>query len=452
MRALRSDDFVIVGFTAPARSRTGFGALHLGAFAGSELVWCGRVGSGFGDRDLAGLRRELDALVRPSPPCDVPAGERRGARFVEPRLVCEVRYAEITGDGLLRQPVFVRLRPDKAPEECLHPARSADPDPPAGREAGPGAPGVAFTNLDKVFWPGEGITKGDLIEYHRAIGPWLLPYLRDRPLVLTRYPDGIAGKSFFQKDAPAWAPEWVRTERMWSEHGGREISYFVCDELEQLLWVVNLGTIPLHVWSSRVATLARPDWCILDLDPKGAPFAHVVEIARALHGLCEEIGLPSFVKTSGSTGLHVLVPLGRQLTYEQSRALAEVLASHVVQQLPEVATLARAIPARRGRVYVDTGQNGHGRLLVAPFCVRPLPGAPVSMPLDWSEVDARLDPARFHLRSAVARMQRLGEDPLRPVLDASPDLLAALERLGGRAAAPGRAARPRSSRRPRRAR
>jgi bifunctional non-homologous end joining protein LigD len=270
--------------------------------------------------------------------------------------------------------------------------------------------------------------------------------------VLTRYPDGIAGKSFFQKDAPAWAPEWVRTERMWSEHGGREISYFVCDDLDQLLWVVNLGTIPLHVWSSRVATLARPDWCILDLDPKDAPFAHVVEIARALHALCEEIGLPSFVKTSGSTGLHVLVPLGRQLTYEQSRALAEVLASHVVQQLPEVATLARAIPARRGRVYVDTGQNGHGRLLVAPFCVRPLPGAPVSMPLDWSEVDARLDPARFHLRSAVARMQRLGEDPLRPVLDASPDLLAALERLGGRAAAPGRAARPRSSRRPRRAR
>jgi bifunctional non-homologous end joining protein LigD len=221
---------------------------------------------------------------------------------------------------------------------------------------------------------------------------------------------------------------------MWSEHGGREISYFVCDDLDQLLWVANLGTVPLHVWSSRLATLQHPDWCILDLDPKGAPFAHVVEVARALHDLCGEIGLPTFVKTSGSTGLHVLAPLGRQLTYEQSRALAGVLASTVVARLPERATLARAIPARRGRVYVDTGQNGHGRLLAAPFCVRPLPGAPVSMPLRWSEVGARLDLARFTLRNAVARMRRLREDPLLPVLDTSPDWLAALERLGERVA------------------
>jgi len=192
-----------------------------------------------------------------------------------------------------------------------------------------------------------------------------------------------------------------------------------------------------------VATLAQPDWCILDLDPKGAPFAHVVEVARALHALCEEIGLPSFVKTSGSTGLHVLVPLGRRLTYEQSRSLASVLGHAVVQRLPERATLARAIPARRGRVYVDTGQNGHGKLLVAPFCVRPLPGAPVSMPLRWSEVDARLDLAAFSLRNALARMRRLGEDPLRPVLDASPDLLVALERLGERVAPPERKPRAR---------
>ncbi len=442
VRSLRSDDFVIVGFTAPARSRAGFGALHLGAFVGKALVWCGRVGSGFTDRDLADLRRRLDALLRPTPACDIPGRERRGASFVEPRLVCEVRYAEITDDGLLRQPVFVRLRDDKAPEECVHPTRSADPEPPA-KETPAGEREVAFTNLDKVFWPDEGITKGDLIDYYRRIGPWILPYLRDRPLVLTRYPDGIAGKSFFQKDAPAWAPEWVRTERMWSEHGGREISYFVCDDLDQLLWVVNLGTIPLHVWSSRVATLAQPDWCILDLDPKGAPLAHVVEVARALHALCDEVGLPAFVKTSGSTGLHVLVPLGRRLTYEQSRSLAAVLASLVVQRLPERATGARAISARRGRVYVDTGQNGHGKLLAAPFCVRPLPGAPVSMPLRWSEVDARLDLARFTLRNAVARMRRLGEDPLRPVLDTTPDLLAALERLGALAAGSERASKAR---------
>ncbi len=449
VRRLRSDDFAIVGFTAPARSRTGFGALHLAAHAGSELVYCGRVGSGFAEQDLTELRRRLDALERPTPACDVPASQRRGSRWVEPSLVCEVRYAEITGDGLLRQPVFVRLREDKTPEECAHPARApeaAAPPPAPESAAPPGVRALAFTNLDKPFWPEEGITKGDLLDYYRAIGRWILPYLRDRPLVLTRYPDGILGKSFFQKDAPAWAPGWVRTERMWSEHGGREISYFVCDDLEQLLWVVNLGTIPLHVWSSRVATLQRPDWCILDLDPKGAPFAHVVEIARALRAVCDESGLPSFVKTSGSTGLHVLVPLGRQLTYEQSRALADVLGSAVVQRLPERATLARAIPARRGRVYVDTGQNGHGKLLVAPFCVRPLPGAPVSMPLRWSEVGPRLDLARFTLRNAAARMRRLPEDPLLPVLAASPDLLAALAKLGRLVAPREREPKPRRSR------
>jgi bifunctional non-homologous end joining protein LigD len=449
VRRLRSDDFVVVGFTAPARSRAGFGALHLGAYAGGRLVWCGRVGSGFTERDLRELRARLDALARPTPACDIPTREARGGRFVEPRLVCEVRYTEWTEDGLLRQPVFVRLREDKRPEECAHPTggtdAGGDPEPPA-REPPVAAREIAFTNLDKVFWPGDGITKGDLIAYHRDVAPWLLPYLRDRPLVLTRYPDGIAGKSFFQKDAPAWAPEWVRTERMWSEHGGREISYFVCDDLEALLWVVNLGTIPLHVWSSRVATLAQPDWCILDLDPKGAPFAHVVEVARALHALCDEAGLPCFVKTSGSTGLHVLVPLGRRLTYEQSRSLAAVLAGLVVQRLPERATVARALSARRGRVYVDTGQNGHGRLLAAPFCVRPLPGAPVSMPLRWSEVTPRLDVARFTLRTALARLRRLGEDPLRPVLDTSPAWLPALERLGALAAGSARPARRRSGR------
>jgi bifunctional non-homologous end joining protein LigD len=265
------------------------------------------------------------------------------------------------------------------------------------------------------------------------MAPWLLPYLRDRPLVLTRYPDGIHGKSFFQKDAPSWAPPWLRTETLWSEHGGREIRYFVCDDAASLLFVANLGTIPLHVWSSRVASLARPDWCILDLDPKGAPFAHVVRLARAIHDLAAEIGLPCFPKTSGSEGLHVLVPLGARLTYAQARTLAELLARAVVAELPEIATTARPRLARGGRVYVDTGQNGHGRLLAAPFSVRPLPGAPVSMPLRWSEVGARLGPRRFTLATAVARMRRLGADPLAPVLDTVPDLLGALERLVRRA-------------------
>jgi bifunctional non-homologous end joining protein LigD len=288
---------------------------------------------------------------------------------------------------------------------------------------------VALTNVDKVFWPAEGYTKGDLLEYYRAIAPWALPYLKDRPLVLTRFPDGIEGKSFFQKDAPSWAPDWLRTEALWSEHGVREIHYFVCDSVEGLLYVANMGAIPLHVWSSRVANLARPDWCILDIDPKGAPFAGAVAIARSIRALCEEIALPSFVKTSGSEGIHVLVPLGGQMGFEQSRRLAELLAQVVVGELPEVATVERAPKKRGGKVYLDTLQNGHGKLLAAPFSARPLPAAPVSMPLRWSEVNARLDPRRFTIRNAVSRMKRLGADPLRGVLDTTPDLLGALDRL-----------------------
>jgi bifunctional non-homologous end joining protein LigD len=291
---------------------------------------------------------------------------------------------------------------------------------------------VKFSNLDKVFWPDERFTKGDLIAYYRAIAPWLLPYLRDRPVVLTRFPDGITGKSFFQKDAPGFIPDWIRTERMWSADTQREIDYFVCDDEESLLYLANLGTIPLHVWGSRVATLEQPDWCILDLDPKDAPFLHVVRIARAIKDLCDEIALPCLIKTSGSTGLHALLPLGRQCTYEQARTLGGLLARVMAAQFPDIATITRQVGKRGARVYLDYVQNGHGRLLVAPFSARPLPGAPVSMPLTWAEVTPQLDIRKFTIESAPARMRRLKEDPLRPVLDLKPDLVSALERLHAR--------------------
>jgi bifunctional non-homologous end joining protein LigD len=440
IRSLETADLVIVGFTAPAGSRSGFGALHLAAASPDGLVYAGRVGSGFSAQALTRLRADLDALRRDTPPCrNAPQG--RSHHWVEPRLCCEVRYTERTRAGLLRQPVFLRLRDDKAPEECaLEAPRAARREEPveAAAVAAPQATDAAaprelhFTNREKLFWPDDGITKGDLLDYYRAISPWLLPYLKDRPLVMTRYPDGIAGKSFFQKDAPSWTPGWLRTERMWSEETAREIRNFVCDDVESLLYVINLGTIPLHVGSARIADLQHPDWCVLDLDPKRAPFAHVVRVARAIHELCEEIGLPCHPKTSGQSGLHVLMPLGGQLTHEQCRSLAELMARVVVARLPEIATVARALRRREGRVYVDALQNGHGRLLVAPFSVRPVPGARVSMPLRWREVNGSLDLARHHLRNAPARMRRLREDPLSPVLRESPDLLGALARLAER--------------------
>jgi bifunctional non-homologous end joining protein LigD len=441
IRADRTGDFVVVGFTHPKGSRGGFGALDLGAFADGKLRYAGRVGSGFNAAQLKAVAAQLERARRAAPAFTGPAPKDDAHTWVEPELVVEVRYKEWTDEGLLRQPVFIRFRDDKPVAECemlgggKREEGRADSEPdvatlpsspfPLPRE-------VKFSNLEKVFWPDDGYTKGDLIEYYRAISPWLLPYLKDRPVVLTRYPDGISGKSFFQKDAPPFAPEWLRTERMWSEDTKRDIDYFVCDDEASLLYLANLGTIPLHVWGSRVATLELPDWCILDLDPKEAPFRHVVTVARAIHQLCDDIELPCFIKTSGSTGLHVLLPLGRQCTYEQARSLGGLLARVIAAQLPEIATVTRQVGKRGARVYLDWVQNGHGRLLVAPFSVRPLPGAPVSMPLQWSEVVPKLDIRKFTIANAPARLTKLKEDPLRPVLDLKPDLVRALERLHAR--------------------
>jgi bifunctional non-homologous end joining protein LigD len=282
-----------------------------------------------------------------------------------------------------------------------------------------------------VLFPADGITKGDLVAYHREIAPFMLPFLADRPLVLTRYPDGIEGKSFFQKDAPEWRPAWMRTVRIRSDEG-RDLDHFLVDDAEGLAWLANLGTIPFHVYASRAAALDRPDWCVVDLDPKEAPFEHVVRLARAVHALCEELGLPSYPKTTGQAGLHVLVPLGGQLDHAQARTLGELLARAVEARHPDLATTARAIGARGGRVYLDYLQNGAGKTIAAPYAVRPRPGAPVSVPLRWSEVGPRLDPSAFTTRNVPGRARRLRSDPLLPVLSERPDLVAALGRLRDR--------------------
>ena len=436
IRTRRTDDFVIVGLTRPKGTRGGFGALYLAQYVGDDLVFSGSAGSGFSEKQLAELRSRLEGLQRDGPPCTGPLPKEKGVIWVEPRLVCEVEFTERTDDGLLRQPVFLRERDDKKPEQCVRQeddsAKDADSADSPDVSAEPPVPEpivVRFSNLDKVFWPEEGYTKGDLIEYHRAIARWILPYLKDRPVVLTRYPDGIAGKSFFQKDAPPFIPDWVRTERKWSEQAQREIDYFICDDEATLLYLINLGTIPLHMWGSRVASVDRPDWCVLDLDPKEAPFADVVRVARTTYALCRSLGLPGFIKTSGSSGLHVLVPLGRQCGYEEARTLGELLARVVVAELPDIATITRQVSRRGAKVYVDYLQNGAGRLLAAPFCVRPLPGAPVSTPLKWSEVNASLDIGRFTIRTVPQRMRKLKTDPLVEVLRLTPDLDRALDLL-----------------------
>jgi bifunctional non-homologous end joining protein LigD len=462
IKAERTGDFVIVGFTKPKGSRSHLGALQLADWVNGTLVYAGRVGTGFNDELLNELHELLDPIVRQDPLCAGPVSEpgkeplpseqipeTTTTIWVDAVHVCEVRYREFTPDGLLRHAAFLRLRNDKSAHECERqgwssPPESATPEPARGQvsmvaEAShePPAPPakfaipktINFSNLKKIYWPAEKYTKGDLVDYYRAVSKWLLPYLANRPLVLTRFPDGIDGKSFYQKDAPVFVPEWIPTVPIWSEETQREIRYFVCDSEEALLYIANMGSIPIHMWASRVGSLELPDWCVIDLDPKEAPFPDVIRCAQVLHRICESVGLPNYVKTTGKTGLHIMLPLGRQCTYEQSRILGELLARCVLRELGDIATITRHVTKRGDKVYLDYLQNRHGQTIVTPFSVRPLPGATVSMPLLWDEVNDSLDPRAFTIRTAIERMERLRDDPVVAVLETKADLLQVLDQV-----------------------
>lgn len=444
IRVDQTGDFAVVGWKeSESRGRPGFAGLHLAVREGNGWSYAGSVGSGFTEKQLNEIRKRLEPFRRDKPVVSGALPKSGRHVWLDPRLAVEVRFKEWTNDGHLRHPVFLRLRDDKPVEECV---RQGAPLPPGddeddGAEPPPPLPPSAskrklvFTSREKVFWPDEGYTKGDLIDYYQAIAPSILPYLAERPLVLDRYPDGIEGKSFYQKDASRFLPEWIRTVSIRSEsgeQGPRDIHYILCDDADTLAFLANLGVIPLHVWASRADALDLPDWAILDLDPKGAPFSHVIEIARFLGDFCHEIGWTPFLKTSGGSGLHVLLPLGRRCGFEQARQLAEVIARHAAHHLPKIATIERNLAARRGRVYIDFLQNGRGKLIAAPFSARPRPGATVSTPLRWDELKSTLTPAKFTLRSVPRRVRTLKEDPLAGVLAIEPDLAAIFEELHAR--------------------
>jgi bifunctional non-homologous end joining protein LigD len=449
----RRDDFVIGGYTEGRGGRGTLGALLIGQYtrdpAGDRLVYAGRVGSGLSEAMLRHLSGVFAGLASDASPFASPP-RLRGVHHLRPALVCEVRFAEWTPAGQLRHPRFVGLRADKAPTACRReaipeagardepPRRRARPrphDPEAAAVPGRGRStrddaSPALSNLKKVFWPDAGYTKGDLVAYYRHIAPRLLPYLRDRPLVLTRYPDGITGQHFYQQDAPTWVPDWVRRARLYVKEGGREIDYFICNDVETLVYIANLGTIPLHVWSSRVTSPDRPDWLILDLDPGEAPFSSVITVARGLRTLLRALGLRVYVKTSGSTGLHLLVPLAARYRHVEVRQFAELVARVAAERHADVATVERRPARRRGKLYIDYGQNGYGRTIVAPYAVRALPGAPVSAPLRWAEVGAGLSIPALNIRTLPRQLR--GAHPFRAVLGPGCDLEAAVARLEGR--------------------
>lgn len=288
-------------------------------------------------------------------------------------------------------------------------AKSAKPAVPASSSE------PVLTNLDKIFWPKEQITKGDLIEYYRAMAPFILPYLKDRPQSLNRHPNGIAAPGFYQKDMTGHIPRWLKTTRIYSESAEKTIDYVLCQDERSLLYLANLGCIEMNPWFSRIQHLERPDFLVIDLDPDGNPFEHVIEIAHEIHGILEAVGAKSVCKTSGATGLHIGVPTGAKYSFETVRDFAENVCQIIAKKYPATTSMERSPSRRRKKIYLDCLQNRRGQTLVAPFSVRPRAGAPVSMPLSWDDLRPSLRPEQFNMKNALSRVQKLG-DPWRPVL------------------------------------
>jgi bifunctional non-homologous end joining protein LigD len=409
-------EFVVAGYTKGQGRRTRLGSLVLAVQEGRGLQWVGNVGTGFTESTLDDLLGRLKPLERAdSPLAEVPKMPRvrkTDIVWVEPKIVVQVDFAEWTHDGHLRAPSFLGFRDDKQPSEVHRerPERTELPVPPEIRK---GKRVLKLSNLDKLFWPEEGITKGDLLAYYRAVAPVLLPHLKDRPFTMKRYPDGWNGPHFFQKDAPKHMPEWIPTRAYRStsreSREKRTINYPLVNEELALLWMVNMGCIDMNAWYSRVDRPARPDFVLFDLDPSpDVGFTETVEVALLVKQLLDGIGLRSFAKTSGADGIHVLVPIERRSTYENTRGFAEIVARALVSTHRDLVTTEWTRSKRRG-VLIDANQNGEGKTIASVYSVRPKEGAPVSTPLRWDEVKVGLDPATFTMDAVLARIEKDGD-------------------------------------------
>lgn len=411
LKLRQRQELVVAGYTkGQGRRARGFGALVLGVLDAGALRWAGNVGTGFDDGEIERLLSLLEPLRRPASPLEpeprMPRVRRSDVVWVEPELVVEVEFAEWTHEGRLRAPVYVRLREDKAPTEVR---REREPLPPALRR---GRRELRLSNLDKPFWPEEGITKGDLVAYYRDVAEVLVPHLRDRPFTMKRYPDGWRGKHFFQKQAPSHMPAWIRRAPLPASTRDGEskvIDYALVNDELALLWMANMGCIDLHTWASRRDLPERPDWVMFDLDPSDdASFEDVVTVARLVKDTLDLLELESFPKTSGSRGIHVLVPIARRHTFADARELASIVAGALARAHPGLVTTEWSKAKRRG-VLVDANQNRLGATNATVYSVRPRAGAPVSTPLAWEEVRSGLDPAGFTMDAVLDRVARDGD-------------------------------------------
>jgi bifunctional non-homologous end joining protein LigD len=421
VKCLETREFVVAGWTDPERSRTGFGSLVLGEYDNKkQLAHVGRVGTGFNQGQLRDLTRRLKALAQEENPFTPPlkGAPAKGAHWVTPELVTEVAFTERTRDGILRHPTFRGLREDKSPHEIVGEAKGTALDPPKPQaptlrlkkgEAEVG--GVRITNVDKVMYPDVGVTKRQLAEYVLAVQVPLMAYLKDRPLTIVRCPDGYTKFCFFQKHIETAFPPGIEGISLEDVEKEKERgTYFYATTIQGVLQLVQLGALELHVWGSRAAKVEHPDLMIFDLDPDvGLPWARVLEACLTMKGRLADLGLQSWLKTTGGKGLHVCVPLAGKQDWDEVKAFSKALVEDVVRREPDKYTSNILKARRKGRVFLDYLRNGRGATAISAWSMRARAGATVSMPLHWEELTEGLKPSVFTVENAAEQLQ--GSDP-----------------------------------------
>lgn len=450
-------EVVIGGYTQPRHSRAYFGALVAGIYRGDLLKFAGHVGGGFDDSTLKQVYDLLQPLKSGNSPFDVTPITNEPVQWVQPQIVCEVKFAEWTDDGIMRQPIFLGIRQDKLPEEVMReqpvnldelqksnqtnqnttaskPQRKIEPvDDVFNRKELKGnvvvdvdGVEVSLTNLDKIYWPDEGITKGDLLRYYYNVRETILPYLKGRPQILKRFPNGINEEPFFQHNMEG-PPKFLKTVPV--KEGADIINYAIVDNDASLLYLANLGNIPINIFMSRADSLKKPDWVTLDLDPEETSFETVCEVAMVVKGVLTDIGLDGYPKTSGSRGMHIFIPIVSKYTFEQTQAFGKIISTVISTRIPEKATTNRTIKKRTNeQVYVDFLQNAEGKSITSPYSVRERPGAVVSTPLTWDEVEGKPDKNSFTIFNTLDRISKYG-DLFQSILKQKQELTEPVSRL-----------------------
>jgi bifunctional non-homologous end joining protein LigD len=423
IKAVNEQELVVVGWNPSTHSTQEIGSLHL-AVMGDDgaLHYAGKVGTGFSYNQRVWWKETLAKDVVPKPPAkDAP--RERAATWVQPKYVVQVAFTEWTGDNRLRHPSFLGMRDDKAVEEVVRekpaPAPAPEPAPEkprslkkpgTGAGAGAGAGRVKLTHPERILYPKDKITKQDVADYYAAVASAMIPTLRDRPLALEHWNQGIGAPSWFHQNVGKEAPPWATTIDTPTRVAKRTtVRHLVADTPETLQWLAQMSVLTIHMWSSRGESLDTPDWLVFDLDPaKGKGIEQAIDAAIVMRGLLENLKLPSVPKTSGKRGIHVFVPLKPGYSHEQVAGFACSIAAAVSNEVPYM-TVERAIASRRGRLYLDCMQNGYGKTMVAPYSLRAIDGAPVSAPLKWEEITKKLDPLKFNLRTMPERLAKVGD-------------------------------------------